>query len=57
MVTHHVNSSLIPAEAGVSYTQKATLEPGRLILTVRGGNKGEETVRRKVWERIEDVAK
>jgi hypothetical protein len=57
VVTHHVKSSLIPAEAGMSYTQKATLERGRLILTVRGGIKGEETVRRKVWERIEDVAR
>ena len=52
VVTHHVNSSLIPAESGLSYAQKVTIENGRLIFTVRSGSKGEETVRRKVWERV-----
>jgi hypothetical protein len=56
-VTHHVTSSLIPAETGVSYTQKVRLEHGHLIFTIRGGKHGEETIRRKVWERIEDAAK
>jgi hypothetical protein len=51
-VTHHVKSSLIPAESGLNYAQMATIENGRLIFTVRTGSKGEETVRRKVWERI-----
>jgi hypothetical protein len=52
MVTHHVKSSLIPAETGLNYAQKATLEGGRLIFTVRSGGKGQETVRRKIWERV-----
>ncbi|HWX34818.1 MAG TPA: lipocalin-like domain-containing protein [Steroidobacteraceae bacterium] len=57
VVTHHVKSSLIPAETGMDYTQNVTLERGRLIHTVRGGIKGKETVRRKIWERIEGGAK
>jgi hypothetical protein len=51
-VTHHLESSLIPAEAGMSYAQTAALEGGRLVLTVRAGDPGRETVRRKVWERV-----
>jgi Lipocalin-like domain len=53
-VTHHVQSSLIPAETGLSYTQTVTLEGGRLVFTVYGEDKGEKTVRRKVWERVTD---
>jgi hypothetical protein len=52
VVTHHVKSSLIPAETGLDYAQSVRLENGRLIFTVRGGKAGEETVRRKVWERV-----
>jgi len=52
VVTHHVMASLIPAETGIEYAQKATLEDGRLIFTGRGGEHGPQTVRRKVWERI-----
>ena len=51
VVTHHVRSSLIPAESGLNYAQQVTLESGRLIFTVRSGGKGQETVRRKIWER------
>ncbi len=50
-VTHHVNSSLIPAESGLDYTQKVSLEKGRLVFTTRSGDNGEDIVRRKVWER------
>jgi hypothetical protein len=57
MVTHHVESSLIPAETGVNYVQTVALENGRLIFTTRSGDKGKETIRRKIWERITDVAK
>jgi hypothetical protein len=53
IVTHHVKSSLIPAESGLNYAQKVTLESGRLIFTVRSGSKGQETVRRKIWERVD----
>ena len=51
-VTHHLESSLIPEETGMSYAQTASLEGGRLVLTVRTGDPGRETVRRKVWERV-----
>jgi len=57
VVTHHVKSSVIPAETGADYAQTAILEDGRLIFTVRSGGPGMETVRRKVWERLPAVAK
>lgn len=47
-LTHRVVSSLLPAESGKTYTQRATLENGRLIFTNRSG----QAVRRKVWERV-----
>jgi hypothetical protein len=52
VVTHHVKSSIIPAETGLDYPQTATLEGGHLIFTVRSGSPGTETVRKKVWERL-----
>jgi hypothetical protein len=55
VVTHHVKSSIIPAETGLDYAQTVTLEGKRLILTVRSGNPGTETVRKKVWERLPTV--
>jgi hypothetical protein len=55
VVTHHVKSSLIPAETGLNYGQSVTLEGGRLTFTVRGRKDGEETVGRKVWERIPGI--
>jgi hypothetical protein len=36
----------------MTYTQKVSLEGDRLIFTNRSGAKGEETVRRKIWERV-----
>lgn len=57
VVTHHVRSSLIPAESGVDYAQTVTLENGRLIFTTRSGDEGKETIRRKVWERVADAAR
>jgi hypothetical protein len=56
VVTHHVKSSVIPAETGLDYAQTATLEDGRLIFTVRSGSPGREIVRRKVWEKLPNVA-
>jgi hypothetical protein len=52
VVTHHVESSLIPAETGLSYAQNVTLDGGRLTLTVRHRSHGQVTVRRKTWQRI-----
>jgi hypothetical protein len=51
VVIHHVKAALIPAETGVSYAQKVTLEGGRLIFAGTG-SKDEKIVRRKIWERI-----
>ncbi|MGD0503782.1 MAG: lipocalin-like domain-containing protein [Steroidobacteraceae bacterium] len=51
-VAHHVSSSLSPAENGMTYTQKVSFEGDRLIFTNRSGTQGEETVRRKIWERV-----
>jgi hypothetical protein len=55
VVTHHVKSSIIPAETGMDYAQTITLEGGHLVFTVRSGSPGIETVRRKVWERLSQV--
>jgi Lipocalin-like domain len=52
VVSHHVKSSLIPAESGLVYAQEVALENGRLIFTGRSGNKGAQTIRKKIWERI-----
>jgi hypothetical protein len=56
-VTHHVTSSVIPAETGVDYAQTVTLEGGHLIFIVRSGSPGRETVRKKIWERLPTLAK
>jgi hypothetical protein len=55
VVTHHVKSSLIPAETGLSYAQNVTLDGGRLTFTARDQSHGSETVRRKVWERLTEM--
>jgi hypothetical protein len=55
VVTHHVKSSLIPAEMGLNYAQRVALDGGRLTFTVRGRRNGKETVGRKVWERIPSI--
>ena len=52
LVTHHIKSSLIPGETGVSYGQTATLEGGHLIFTVRQETAEGATVRTKVWKRL-----
>ena len=49
---HHVVSSLLPAETGMTYTQKVSLEGDRLIFTNRSGTKSGETMRRKIWVRV-----
>jgi Lipocalin-like domain len=55
VVTHHVESSLIPAETGLHYAQKAAIEGNRLIFTVCTTTRGEQSVRRKIWERVPPV--
>jgi Lipocalin-like domain len=51
-VTHHIKTSLIPGEAGMSYSQTVTLDGGNLIFTVRREAPGGATVQQKVWKRI-----
>jgi len=51
-VTHHVKSSLIPGETGVSYSQTVTLDGGRLVFTTRREVAGVAAVQKKVWQRI-----
>ncbi len=55
VVTHHIESSLIPGETGVSYSQMATLEHGHLIFTVRQETAEGAIVRTKVWKRLSDA--
>jgi hypothetical protein len=51
-VTHHIKSSLIPGETGVSYSQTVALEDGRLVFTTRRDVAGGTAVQKKVWQRI-----
>jgi hypothetical protein len=52
VVTHHVESSLIPAETGLRYAQKAAVEGNRLIFTVCTNTRDGHSVRKKIWERV-----
>jgi len=51
VVTHHVASSLLPAEDGLDYAQTIVLEDDRLIFRGQDVINGERAVRTKVWER------
>jgi hypothetical protein len=51
-MTHHVASSVVPAENGVDYSQQVSLENGRLVFTTHSGSGAEEITRTKRWERI-----
>ena len=51
-VTHHIKSSLIPGESGMSYSQSVTLQGENLIFTSRREVAGVATVQKKVWRRI-----
>jgi Lipocalin-like domain len=51
-VTHHIKSSLISGETGMSYSQTVAREGTDLIFTTRREVAGVATVQRKVWRRI-----
>ena len=51
-VTHHIKSSLIPGESGMSYSQNVALEGDTLVFTSRHEVAGVATVQKKVWRRI-----
>jgi hypothetical protein len=50
-VTHHIQSSLIPGETGLSYSQTVTLEGGDLIFTTHREVAGRATIQKKIWRR------
>jgi hypothetical protein len=56
VVSHHVESSLIPAESGMTYAQIVTLEGGHLIFRTRATSHGKQALRTKVWERLARIA-
>lgn len=55
-LVHHVKSALIPAEAGMSYSQSVVLTDGQLVMTNRQTKSDGEYVRRKTWVRVGGAA-
>ncbi len=53
-VTHHLESSLIPGESGLSYSQTVAVDGGQLIFTTWEETAEGAVVRKKVWQRIPD---
>jgi Lipocalin-like domain len=51
-VTHDIQSSLIPGEAGKSYSQTVSLDDGHLVFTTRQETAGGVIVQKKVWQRV-----
>jgi len=51
-VTHHIETSLYPAERGENGTRHVILEGDRLTLTAKTREMGEEHERKLVWQRI-----
>ena len=52
VVTHHVRSSLIPAETGLDYAQQVSVAGNRMTFTGHGRDHGHDVTRTKVWERL-----
>jgi hypothetical protein len=55
VMTHHVKSSLLPAEVDMSYPQLVTVVGDRMTFIGRDPNHGAPIIRRKVWARITGV--
>ena len=53
-VTHHIQTSLYPAERGENGTRHLTVEGDRLTLTAKTHEMGEEHERKLVWQRISE---
>src|SRR3974390_1294795 len=51
-VTHHIETSLYPAERGENGTRHLTLDGDRLTLTAKAHEMGEDHERKLVWQRI-----
>jgi Lipocalin-like domain len=52
VMTHHVKSSLLPAEVDMNYPQEVTVVGDRMTFIGRDPNHGSPIIRRKVWARI-----
>jgi hypothetical protein len=52
VMTHHVKSSVIPAEVGLDYSQQVSVEGNRLIFIRQTRENGLQFTHRKIWERI-----
>ena len=57
IVTHDIQSSLIPGEAGKSYSQRVSLDDGHLVFTTRQETAGGVIVQKKVWQRVAGSAR
>ena len=55
VVTHHLESSLLPYETGLEYRQEVTLDGAYLKLIARSQEKGETRHRTLVWTRVSDL--
>lgn len=53
VMTHHVTSSLIPAEAGLDYSQVISMDGNRMTFTGHWRLHGREFTRIKVWARVD----
>jgi len=51
-VVHHIDSSLIPEESGMSYSQVVSFEGALLVFTNRSDSAGAVVIRKKFWERM-----
>jgi hypothetical protein len=54
VITHHLNSSLLPYETGLEYRREVTFDGVHLKLVARSQDRGEERHRTLVWTRVSD---
>ena len=54
VITHHLNSSLLPYETGLEYRREVTFDGVHLRLIARSQERGEERRRTLVWTRASD---
>jgi hypothetical protein len=54
VITHHLNSSLLPYETGLEYRREVTFDGVHLKLIARSQETGEERHRTLVWTRVSD---
>lgn len=54
VMIHHVKSSVIPAEAGLDYSQQIRIDGNRMTFIGHVLEHGEDITRTKTWERVGD---